>query len=89
VLRWIIDRFDNKVGAKETPIGFLPKDGDIDVTDLDVSEETMGALLSINIEQWQQEMASIGEYLQEYGDRLPDDLWQEHQKVVDALSAAT
>ena len=88
VLRWILDRFDNKVGAKETPIGFLPKDGDIDVTDLDVSEETMSALLSINIEQWQQEMASIGEYLQEYGDRLPDDLWQEHQKVTDALSTA-
>jgi phosphoenolpyruvate carboxykinase (GTP) len=89
VLRWIIDRCDNKVGAKETPIGFLPHEGDIDVTDLDVSEETMGALLSINIEQWQQEMASIGEYLQEFGDRLPDDLWQEHQKVIDALSAAT
>ncbi len=89
MLRWIIDRYDNKVGAKETPIGFLPKDGDIDVTDLDVSEETMSALLSINIEQWQQEMASIGEYLQEYGDRLPDDVWQEHQKVIDALSAAT
>ncbi len=89
VLRWIIDRCDNKVGAKETPIGFLPNAGDIDVTDLDVSEETMSALLSINIEQWQQEMASIGEYLQEYGDRLPDDLWQEHQKVVDALSVAT
>jgi phosphoenolpyruvate carboxykinase (GTP) len=89
VLRWIIDRFDNKVGAKETPIGFLPKDGDIDVTDLDVSEETMDALLSIDIEQWQQEMESVGEYLEGYGDRLPDDLRQEHQKVMDALSAAT
>jgi len=89
VLRWIIERCDSQVGAKETPIGFLPNAGDIDVQDLDVSEETMGALLSINIEQWQQEMASIGEYLQEYGDRLPDDLWQEHQKVTDALSAAT
>jgi phosphoenolpyruvate carboxykinase (GTP) len=88
VLRWIIDRFDNKVGAKETPIGFLPKDGDIDVTDLDVSEETMDALLSIDIEQWQQEMESVGEYLEGYGDRLPDDLRQEHQKVMDALSAS-
>jgi len=88
VLRWIIERCDNKVGAKETPIGFLPNAGDIDLKDLDVSEETMGALLSIDIEQWQQEMESIGEYLEGYGDRLPDELWQEHQQVVDALKQA-
>ncbi len=88
VLRWIIERCDNKVGAKETPIGLLPNAGDIDLKDLDVSEETMGALLSIDIEQWQQEMESIGEYLEGYGDRLPDELWQEHQQVVDALKQA-
>ena len=85
VLRWIIDRCDDRVGAKETPIGFLPNDGDISVEGLDVSAETMDALLSIDIEQWQAEMNSVGEYLEGYGDRLPDALRQEHQRIVDAM----
>jgi phosphoenolpyruvate carboxykinase (GTP) len=74
VLRWIIDRCDDRVGAKETPIGFLPNDGDIATEGLDVSEETMSALLSIDIEQWQVEMDSVGEYLEGFGERLPDEL---------------
>jgi phosphoenolpyruvate carboxykinase (GTP) len=86
-LRWIIDRCDDRVGAKETPIGFLPNDGDIATEGLDVSEETMSALLSIDIEQWQVEMDSVGEYLEGFGERLPDELRQEHQRVVDAMNA--
>jgi phosphoenolpyruvate carboxykinase (GTP) len=88
VLRWIIDRCDNRVGAKETPIGFLPNDGDIAVEDLDVSKETMSALLSVNIEQWQDEMNSVGEYLEGFGDRLPDELRKEHRRVSDAVHEA-
>jgi hypothetical protein len=30
-------------------------------------------------------MASIGEYFTEFGDRLPAELKQEHQKVLSAL----
>jgi phosphoenolpyruvate carboxykinase (GTP) len=87
VLRWIIDRCDDRVGARETPIGFLPNDGDIATEGLDVSEETMSALLSIDIEQWQVEMDSVGEYLEGFGERLPDELRQEHQRIVDAMNA--
>jgi phosphoenolpyruvate carboxykinase (GTP) len=88
VLRWIIDRCDDRVGAKETPIGFLPNDGDIATEGLDVSEETMSALLSIDIEQWRDEMESVGEYLEGFGERLPDELRQEHRRVVDAIRQA-
>ena len=86
VLRWIIDRCVGRVGAVETPIGFLPRDGDIDIQDLDVTRETMQALTSIDTAQWQLEMTAIGEYLDSYGDRLPAALKAEQQKVVDALN---
>jgi phosphoenolpyruvate carboxykinase (GTP) len=85
VLRWIIDRCEGKVGAVETPIGFLPKPGDIDVKGMDVSSATLDQLLSVDPEQWRKEMASIGEYFAEFGDRLPADLKLEHQKVTTAL----
>ena len=85
VLRWIIDRCEGKVGAVETPIGFLPKAGDIDVKGLDVSSATLDQLLAVDPEQWRKEMQSIGEYFAEFGDRLPAELKVEHQKVLSAL----
>ena len=89
VLRWIIDRCEGRVGAKETPIGYLPEAADIDLSDLDVSAETMEALLSVNVEQWQAEMDSVGEYLQSFGERLPAELEAERQTVVSALKEAS
>jgi phosphoenolpyruvate carboxykinase (GTP) len=88
VLRWIIDRCDDRVGAKETPIGFLPNPEDIDVTGLDVAPDTMEALLSFDAEQWQTEMQSVGKYLDEFGERLPDELRQEHQRIMEAVNEA-
>ena len=85
VLRWIIDRCENRVAAVETPIGFLPKTKDIDVSGLDVAPETMEMLLSVDAEQWEDEMDSVAEYLEGYGDRLPDALRQEQQQVAEAL----
>ena len=63
VLRWIIDRCEGRVGAVETPIGFLPKPGDIDMQGLDVLAATRSQqLLAVDPEQWRTEMESIGEY---------------------------
>ena len=89
VLRWIIDRCENRVDARETPIGYLPEAKDIDVSDLDIADESMNALLSVDIEKWQSEMDSVGEYLQSYGERLPAALKSEHQAIVTALKEAS
>jgi phosphoenolpyruvate carboxykinase (GTP) len=85
VLRWIIDRCENRVGARETPIGWLPHADGIDTEGLDVNEETMQALLAVNVDQWKHEMDSIGKYFSGFGDRLPAELKREHEKVVSAL----
>jgi phosphoenolpyruvate carboxykinase (GTP) len=86
VLRWIIDRCEGRVGADESAIGFLPAAADIDLTGLDVSDEALKQLLAVNPEQWQVEMEQVGEYLASYGDRLPDQLRAEHEKIVRALT---
>ncbi len=85
VLRWIIDRCEKRVDGIETPIGILPRPKDIDVSGLDVAPETLRALLSVNAEQWEDEMDSVGKYLDGYGDRLPDELRKEQQQVAEAL----
>ena len=57
----------------------------LDVKGLDVSSATLDQLLAVDPEQWRKEMASIGEYFAEFGDRLPAELKVEHQKVLSAL----
>ena len=82
ILCWIIDRCEDRVGARQTPIGFLPEAGDLDIRGLDVSPEAMDTLLSIDAGQWRQEMESIGDYLGSFGDRLPEALRREYETVL-------
>ena len=86
VLRWIIERCENRVSAVETPIGYLPKPGDIDVKGLDVSKQDLELLLAVDPAQWRAEMDNIGEYFDEFGDRVPGELRAEHKKVLASLS---
>jgi phosphoenolpyruvate carboxykinase (GTP) len=85
VLRWIIDRCENRVGADETAIGYLPLADDIDTAGLKVDEETMASLLHVDAEQWRAELLAVGEYFDEYGARLPQKLRDEQQKALSAL----
>ena len=73
VLRWIIERCDGTGSARyETPIGYLPKPGDIDVKGLDVSKQDLELLLAVDPAlQWRSRDADrIGEYFAEFGEPL-------------------
>ena len=85
VLRWIIDRCENQVDAQDTAIGYLPHTKDINTDDLDISNETMKELLSVKKESWIEEMKSVGKYLQSYGERLPNALLKNQEKVLKML----
>ncbi len=85
VLRWIIDRCENRVSSVSTPIGELPRPEDIDIAGLDIDADTLQSLLAVDHGQWREEMNAIGEYLDSYGDRLPAALREEHRKVLKAL----
>jgi phosphoenolpyruvate carboxykinase (GTP) len=85
VLRWIIDRVEGRVGARETAIGHLPRAEDLDLTGTDIGPDALQALLAVEPASWRTEMDSIGTYLQEYGTHLPDALVAEHRAVVRAL----
>jgi len=85
VLRWIIDRCENRVEANEQAIGFLPQPDDIDLDGLDVSAQTLEQLLHVDAQQWREELDGVGEYLQQFGDRLPERLAAEQRRIRDAL----
>ena len=70
----------------KTAIGGLPNSKDIDTNDLDISPEVLKELLSVENSEWRDEINSIGEYLESYGDRLPAALKKEFTKLKMALS---
>jgi len=85
VLQWIIARCKGEVEANETAIGYLPKEDGVDIADLNIDPAVWESLISINDEQWRQEMDEFGEYLESYGDRLPAKLREQHAQVCRAL----
>ena len=87
VLEWIIKRCNNEIDAQETPIGFLPKSEDINTSGLTITEEAMEELVLVDNQKWLDEMAGIREYFEEYEERLPEKLLEEHSKVIEALNA--
>jgi phosphoenolpyruvate carboxykinase (GTP) len=88
VLDWIIQRCEGETAAVETPIGFLPGPGDLNLEGIDVADETMAALLEVDVDAYKQEMADIREYLESYGDRTPAALKAELKRVAAALEEA-
>jgi phosphoenolpyruvate carboxykinase (GTP) len=87
VLEWILDRCNDKVGALKTPIGYTPYPSDIDLTGLDVPDEDLRKLLSIDKDEWLQELKGIKHFFQKFKKDLPVELWQEYEEQLSRLKA--
>lgn len=83
VLEWILDRCNARVGAIETPIGYLPHPGDLDLTGLDLPEATLERLLAIKKEDWLEELKEIKKFFSQFKNDLPQELWQEYAALLE------
>jgi phosphoenolpyruvate carboxykinase (GTP) len=86
VLAWVFDRCDNKDVAVETEIGYMPKEGAINVDGLDVSAETMKELLSVDVEGWKKELADIKANHYPKFDNMPKELLAELAALEERLN---
>jgi len=81
VLEWILDRCENKVGADQTPIGYVPRASDIDLTGIRLQEEALNKLLEVRKEDWLEEQKSVKKFFQQFKKDLPEQMWQEYQAL--------
>ena len=88
VLKWIFERCEGKVHAKETPIGRFPRLADLDTKGLDLTPEKLAKLLDVNVNEWLAEVPSIKEHFAKFGNRLPKGLSEELKGLEDRLKAA-
>jgi len=83
VLKWIIDRVDKRIPAKETPIGFIPdlsSDG-LEVEGLNISKKVLEELFALYPEDWKREIEDIRNFFHSFGKRLPEEIWTELENL--------
>jgi phosphoenolpyruvate carboxykinase (GTP) len=87
VLKWIVGRLEGSAEAQKTPIGLVPTKTALDLSGLSLTSEQLDILLQVEPEVWKEEAAQIAPAYEEFGDRLPKELWDEHHKLLDRLGA--
>ena len=81
VLKWIIERCEGATEAVKTPIGLIPNGKDLDLSGLDLSDETVAALLAIDPKIWRTEIEAVEEYFGSFGDRLPSAISAQIERI--------
>ena len=87
VLAWIVDRLEGLVEADETPIGRMPKPGDLDVTGLDIDPAALAGLFEVDRDSWLAEADLTAEYFTKFGDKVPAELYAQLEAIKSRLSA--
>jgi phosphoenolpyruvate carboxykinase (GTP) len=81
VLKWILERVEGRGAARETPIGNVPARSALTVDGLNLPQEKLDELLRVDPEDWEQERADTQEFFDKFGDRLPNELRDEHNEL--------
>lgn len=83
-LLWALDRCEDKVSASETPLGFVPRPEDLDLTGIDISEEALNELLTVDKETWKKELEGIKDWYAKF-DHLSKELTDALAKLEEDL----
>jgi phosphoenolpyruvate carboxykinase (GTP) len=88
VLKWIIDRAgaSNPQGAEETPVGFVPEKNSLELAGLKMEEEKLPKLLAVDREEWKAELREGRAFLEQFGGRMPQEVWQEFKRLDSAVA---
>ena len=84
VLKWVFERVNGEGAAIETPIGLLPPSNGLDTTGLEISDNDLQDLLSVDIDGWKSAISQIEDHFAQFGDKLPSTL----NKQLSSLAAA-
>jgi phosphoenolpyruvate carboxykinase (GTP) len=85
VLEWIFRRCDGEADGRETPFGVVPTAESLDTEGLEISEEALDQLLSVNPDEVSSQLPQVREHLARFGDRLPAEIRSQLEALEERL----
>jgi phosphoenolpyruvate carboxykinase (GTP) len=86
VLKWIFDRCNGRAGAEETPLGWVPRAQDFDLTGMkDFSAAKLDEAQSISVEEWKKEILEENELMFKLHESMPKELIFQRELLVARL----
>jgi len=86
-LLWLLRLKEGKVHGRQTPVGIIPAEGELDLDGLATTPEDLNTILSIDTPRWKQEMKHREQHLEQFSG-LPEEIWQAHRRIAEALHDA-
>ena len=86
VLEWVFRRCDGAVEADESPLGLVPRQGDLRTEGLDISGEDLATVLDAPVDELRQQLPQMREHLATFGHDLPDELGAQMDALEKRLS---
>jgi phosphoenolpyruvate carboxykinase (GTP) len=71
VLKWMVERIRGGGRAQETPIGYVPAEGGLDLTGLDVAPARVREALRCDAGEWLAALRDLDEFYATFGSRVP------------------
>jgi phosphoenolpyruvate carboxykinase (GTP) len=86
VLEWVFERTAGRGDAVKTPIGYVPTPSALNIEGLDVTAADMAELLTVDADEWRDEVPRIREHFATFGDDLPKKLNDEIDRLEASLA---
>ena len=71
VLKWMVERIRGTGRGDESPIGYLPSDGALDLSGLHLAPGALREALRVDAGEWRDTLDELGTFYDQFGDRLP------------------
>ena len=81
VLKWVVDRVNGAVPARETPAGLVPRVEDLDMSGLNLPKDKLEKLFAVDMKDWKGEVDDIRSFLKPYRNRLPSEIREQFEKL--------
>lgn len=85
-LLWLLQLRNGEVTGRQTPVGILPLKEELALDGCEVDPAELDVLLDLDVPRWREEMGFREEHLRQF-DGLPDEIWEAHRRVTEALGS--